>query len=122
MVLNLEMRRRLSALLAAASFFVSCYQAYLHVRAYLAPSVDSFCKMGEKVDCDAVALSPFSIVLGIPVPLYGVFLFGFALFAIWRRRPYVLPLSLLLAIGSTALIAVQIFLIGALCLLCEVVH
>lgn len=94
----------------------------VHYRAYMMPSAASFCSVGEQFDCASVALSRYSVLLGIPVPLWGVAGFLAMLAAAWHRSRWLLPLSLLATLGSLALLAVQLFAIGSVCLLCEGVH
>ena len=57
--------------LAALGLTLSLVLEFLHVRAYLAPTTSSFCAVGEHLDCTTVALSRYSVLLGVPVPLWG---------------------------------------------------
>jgi uncharacterized membrane protein len=108
--------------LAGLGFALSLWLELVHVRAYLAPSSTSFCTVGEKLDCTSVALSRYSVLLNVPVPLWGAL--GFVLIAIaaWLRSRWLLLLTGTAALASLALIGVELFAIGAFCLLCEAVH
>lgn len=99
----------------------------LHQRAHA--GLASFCAISDQVNCDRVAVSPYSVVLGLPVAVWGVL--GFALLAVlagWglsRRRAHpAWPAGLLLlasggaVAASVALAAVSEFVIGAFCILC----
>ncbi len=94
----------------------------LHVRTYLDPSAASFCTVGATFDCDAVTLSRFSVLLGVPLPAWGA-LGGYAiLVAAWRRSVLLLPLSGFAALASVLLLVEELAHVGAMCLFCEVVH
>lgn len=98
--------------------------------AYLAQSEANgtplVCGISSFLDCNAVAASPYSSFLGIPVAQYGVLFYGimFALaalelviFAELLRRVLML-VSLLGAVASLYLALVQVFVISALCIYC----
>ncbi len=110
------------ALLAAVGLVLSIVLEVVHVRAYLDPSVASFCSVGERFDCDAVALSRASVILGVPTAVWGFAGFLAVLIAAWQRSPMVLPLAAISAISTTALLIVGLSTNGVLCLVCEAVH
>jgi uncharacterized membrane protein len=94
----------------------------LHVRTYLDPGATSFCAVGATLDCDAVTLSRFSVLFGVPLPAWGA-LGGYAMFvAAWRRSSLILPLSGIAALASVLLLLEELFHVGAVCLFCEVIH
>ncbi len=109
---------RLSALGLALSFVLE----FVHARTFLKPASDSFCSVGEAFDCAAVAASKFSVFLGLPWALWGIVGFCALLIASVKRSYFLLPLSALAATGSLALLIVSLFLVGAVCYLCEAVH
>jgi len=113
---------RLPAILAAAALLVSLVLEALHVRAYLAPAAASFCAVGARFDCDAVALSRTSIFLGVPLALWGVVGFSTMLYAALRRPALLLPLAAVAAVGSLALLVVEIAIVHSVCFVCEAVH
>lgn len=94
----------------------------LHVRAYQAPGASSFCSVGQKLDCTTVALSHWSVLLGLPLPIWGALGFLALGVAAYQRSAWVLPLSFAAALGSVALLVVELVAVGSLCLLCEAVH
>ncbi len=114
--------RRLPALLAAVGLLFSVLLEALHVQTYLWPSDSSFCSLGESLDCVSVASSPTSIFLGLPWAIWGVVGFAALLVAALRRSIWTLPLSLVSAVVSIALLVVELRVVGSICLLCEVVH
>jgi uncharacterized membrane protein len=117
-----------AALLAALiGLGVSLVLVRLHHQAHA--GVTSACAINEILNCDKVATSPFSVVLGLPVAVWGAL--GFALtacLAAWglsRRRLHAAwPAGLLVVLGafstaaSLALALVSELLIGAWCLYC----
>ena len=114
--------RRLPALLAAVGLLLSATLEVVHFRAYVAPSARSFCTVGPRLDCGAVALSSWSVFLGVPVPVWGMAAFlAMALLAWWRSR-WLLPMSAVAALASLSLLAVELLSIHSVCLLCEGVH
>jgi len=108
--------------LSAIGFGLSLLLEWMHVRAYLAPNAASFCSAGDHIDCTSVALSPQSVLFGLPLPLWGALGFAVIGASAWRRSAWSLPLAAAGAVASLALLAVEIFSIGAICLLCEGVH
>lgn len=116
-------------LLSAAGLVVSLLLVRLHAQAHA--GISSFCAISETVNCDKVAMSPFSVVFRLPVALWGAIGYGAALgLSAWgltaRRLHARWPAGLLFLFGaaavaaSVALALVSHFLIGAWCLLCMV--
>lgn len=114
--------RRLPVLLAAAGLLSSLVLEVLHLRAYLEPGAGAFCAVGARLDCTAVALSRHAVFLSIPLPLWGMAGFLALLLAALRRSLWLLPLAGVAALGSVALLLIEVWGVGAVCLLCEVVH
>src|SRR5512142_3114038 len=114
--------------LALVGVALSIALARLHVRAHAGES--SFCALSDVVNCDRVATSRFSVVLGLPVAVWGAFGYGLTgALAAWgfagrSRRGATWPAGLLLLVAgvavaaSVALALVSEIAIGALCLLC----
>jgi uncharacterized membrane protein len=84
--------------------------------------VASFCSLGGKLDCTAVALSRFSVFFGVPVPLLGVLGFLAIGVAGWTGSAWLVPLTFAAALGSLVLLGIELVQIQTLCLLCEAVH
>jgi uncharacterized membrane protein len=109
-------------LLAAAGFALSLFLEWMHVQAYAHPNSDSFCALGARVDCTSVALSRYSVLLGLPVPLLGALGFAALGVAAWFRSRLLWLLAAVGAVVSVLLLGAELFVIGAVCLLCEAVH
>jgi len=120
---------RLGVGLGIGGLIVSAMLVRLHVQAHAGAS--SFCSLSEAVNCDRVALSTYSVQLGVPVAVWGML--GYAIITavasagLTRRRPApAWPATALLLLGAVAALAsvgfalVSKFLIGAWCLLCVV--
>ncbi|MCA9635592.1 MAG: thioredoxin domain-containing protein [Myxococcales bacterium] len=109
-------------LLAVAALILSIGLEVIHVRAYLDPSVASFCSVDARLDCDAVALSRASVLLGIPTAVWGVAGFWAMLVAILRAPGLFLPIALIAALATTGLLVYEVAVLGAICMFCEGVH
>jgi uncharacterized membrane protein len=116
--------RRFSIILALTvlGLALSLWLELVHYRAFAVPSDSSFCSVGERLDCNSVALSSYSVVFGVPLPILGAAAFLSMGLAALRRSKWLLPLSAAGALASIALLAIELFAIGAVCLLCEAVH
>lgn len=108
--------------LTAVGLGLSAALEHTHYRAYAAPLATSYCSIGEKLDCASVALSKYSVVFGVPLPLWGLAGFLAIGLALWQRSRWLLPLTLLATLASVALVLVSAFDVGSFCLLCEGVH
>lgn len=114
--------RRPAIIVAALGILLSIALEVVHYRAYTAPSASSFCSVGEKLDCSSVALSRYSVLLGVPMPLWGMAGFMALLAAAYRRSRWLLPLSAVAAAFATALLGIELFALHTMCMLCEGVH
>jgi uncharacterized membrane protein/predicted DsbA family dithiol-disulfide isomerase len=94
-----------------------------------ASGLTSFCTISEEINCDRVALSRWSVVLGVPLAVWGVAAYAMVgVMAAWgltaRRLHPRWPAGFLLAAGaamslaSLALAFISKSMIGAWCLLC----
>lgn len=90
----------------------------------------SLCRIGEGLDCDVASKSRYAEFFGIPAPIIGgipVSVIGIGYFAavIFLSRfgnrfyPHVLVLSALAVPPALYLSYVQYFVLGSVCLLCE---
>jgi len=81
----------------------TAYLALSHYRNYTDISYSSFCAISKAVNCDTVSQSPWSILLDIPVAIWGFFgylLFGILALAARKNTPEKIPLwSLLFILG-----------------------
>lgn len=81
-----------------------------------------YCSVGETFDCRTVGLSRFAVVLGVPLPLWGLAAFVTVALAAARHSGWTGPLAFTGAALSLALLVEEVVNIGAICLLCEGVH
>ncbi|HVR18147.1 MAG TPA: vitamin K epoxide reductase family protein, partial [Polyangiaceae bacterium] len=116
------MNRTPIVVLAALGLALSLALELLHARAYLEPTASAFCATGERLDCTSVALSRYSVLLGVPLPLWGALGFIAIAVAAVRGSRWLLPLTGVAALASLVLFVLELAAIGALCLLCEGVH
>ncbi|MGB8931529.1 MAG: vitamin K epoxide reductase family protein, partial [Anaeromyxobacteraceae bacterium] len=116
-----------AALLAVAGLVLSALLVRQHASAHA--GIASACNLNEFVNCDRVATSRYSVLLGLPLAVWGIFGYGLALtlsaFGLSRRRPHeTWPAGFLFATASVAagasvvLALLSEFVIGALCLYC----
>jgi len=120
--MNKEIPRLLPTLLAAAGLVVCGVLEWIHAKTYLLPSVDSFCSVNESFDCGRVALSRLSVLLGVPMPIWGAAGFLAMLIAAWRRSWLLWPLAGFAALASVGLLLEELLHVGTVCLMCEAVH
>jgi protein-disulfide isomerase len=118
-----------AVLLCAFGVAVSIELTRIHVFVHTDPEYHSVCAMSEGVNCETVAVSPYSVFAGLPVSVWGIA--GYALMGalgLWaasRRRlhpSWPWGLLILLAIFSAGASAVLAFVsatrIDSLCLFC----
>jgi len=118
-----------SALLCLAGVGVSIELTRIHVFVHTDPSYHSVCAMSEGINCETVAVSPYSVFAGVPVSVWGLagyLLMGaLALLGAVRRRPHAAwPWGLLLLLTSFSLLTsatlawISATRIDSLCLFC----
>ena len=115
-------------LIALVGFFDSIYLAISHYRVYTDIGYESFCAISRSLNCDTVSQSPYSILLGVPVPVWGIFGLSFFLILLvlaWhpkaekkRMWTLLLVLSLLYTGYSLILAGISSYLIGSYCIMC----
>jgi uncharacterized membrane protein len=66
-------------ILTLCGIAVSGYLSISHYRVYTDIDYSSFCAISKAINCDTVSQSPYSIFLGIPVPIWGVIGYVFLL-------------------------------------------
>ncbi|MCI5124846.1 MAG: hypothetical protein D3925_10295, partial [Candidatus Electrothrix sp. AR5] len=59
-------------ILAAIGIAASAYLGLSHYRNYTDIGYSSFCAISQSINCDTVSQSPWSILLGLPVALWGI--------------------------------------------------
>jgi len=112
------MRFQLTALRLVAVFAIGICAAILAEYFFSG----TFCHFGS--GCEAVTSSAYGRVLGVPLPVVGLFgfglVFGLSLFPERRSLALIRPLALAGALAGVALILVQIFVLERSCTLCLV--
>jgi protein-disulfide isomerase len=118
---------QLAAAAAAVGLVLALLLAREHVQAHA--GVVGFCTLSDFVNCDKVATSRYSVVLGVPLAAWGALAYlvalVLALVGLRRARPHeTWPAGLLFLLGAAmtatavVLAAVSELGIGAVCLLC----
>lgn len=81
----------------------TAYLAWSHYHNYTDISYSSFCALSKAVNCDTVSQSPWSVLFGVPVAIWGFWghlLYGYVfLFARKRDRERIALWSLLFLLG-----------------------
>jgi protein-disulfide isomerase/uncharacterized membrane protein len=115
--------------LCLAGVAVSAELTRIHVKVHTDPNYHSVCAMSEGVNCETVAVSPFSVFAGLPVSVWGLagylVMGALATWSLTRRRLHARwPLGLLLVLTgfsvvvSAALAFISATRIDSLCLFC----
>ncbi len=110
--------KRIILILSALGLLVSLYLSYLHIT----DSQAGFCTAGSA--CDAVRMSEYSSLLGIPVAAYGVIAFGLIwVLSLLTLKERVRWLALyVVSLGGVAfslyLTYIELFVIDAICVYC----
>jgi uncharacterized membrane protein/protein-disulfide isomerase len=118
------------AFLAVSGLVNAIYMAVSHYRVYTDMTYKSFCAISKSINCDTVSQSPYAILMGIPVPVWGIIGYGFLitlLFLAWNRDAQkqrlwtiIFILALAFSIYSILLAYLSIVLIRSYCLMCIV--
>lgn len=106
----------------------AAYLAVSHYRLHTDVSYSSFCAVSKSINCDTVSQSPYAVLWGLPVALWGVFGYLFLFFLLMAsrdrsahgRRVWTLLFCVTagFSLYSIALAAVSTFLIESYCILC----
>lgn len=117
-------------LLGLAGLATSIYLSISHYRVYTDIGYRSFCAISKAINCDTVSQSPYSILLNVPVPIWGIVgYFFFSLVALMaaskaanRQRlwPVLILISLVFCIYSIILASISTFVIHSYCIMCIV--
>jgi len=118
------------AFLAFFGFSDSIYLSISHYRVYTDIAYESFCAISKSINCDTVSQSPYSIFIGIPVPIWGIIGYSFFLLFLPFARskdaqkeriwPILLFIALAFSIYSVILAYISTFYIHSYCMMCIV--
>ena len=111
-------------------FFDSVYLSVSHFRNYTDMGYQSFCAISRAINCDTVSQSPYSIFLGVPVPVWGVLGYAFFLTLLgfaWSKKSLkkrawtlLLLIAVIFSVYSIVLAAISTFQIHSYCIMCIV--
>ncbi|MGD8543163.1 MAG: vitamin K epoxide reductase family protein [Desulfobacteraceae bacterium] len=117
---------------AIIGFLSAVYLSLSHYRVYTDIGYKSFCAVSRAINCDTVSQSAYSILLNVPVPVWGIYGYGFVLFLVIlaglqqtpknRLWPLIFWVMALFSAYSIVLAAVSTFLIDSYCLMCVVTY
>jgi len=108
----------------------SVYLTISHYRIYTDIAYESFCAISRSINCDTVSQSPYSIFIGVPVPVWGIV--GYALFLFllpfaWSKEAQkqkmwsiLFFISLAFSFYSLILAYISTFFIHSYCMMCIV--
>jgi protein-disulfide isomerase/uncharacterized membrane protein len=115
---------------ALSGLLDAIYLSVSHYRVYTDIGYSSFCAISQSINCDTVSQSPYSIFLGIPIPIWGVIGYAFILMLLplaWSKSSgekhlwtLLLVVSLAFSIYSIILALISTFLIHSYCVMCIV--
>jgi protein-disulfide isomerase/uncharacterized membrane protein len=114
--------------LCLAGLALSGYLAVSHYRVHTDPGYHSFCALSKAINCDTVSSSPYSILWGLPVAVWGMAAYGFMLIlaSFAGYNPYegrqlwasILLTAMLFSLSSLVFAGISAFKIGSYCILC----
>jgi uncharacterized membrane protein/protein-disulfide isomerase len=118
--------------LAAVGLADSIYLAISHYRNYVDIGYSSFCAISKSINCDTVSQSPYSIFMGVPVPIWGIvgYTLVFLLLAVcWSKKAdkkrgwsLLFFITLAFSIYSVVLSLISTFYIRSHCIMCILGH
>ena len=106
------------------------YLSISHYRVYTDIGYRSFCAISKAINCDTVSQSPYSIFLGLPVPIWGIIGYLFVLLFLplvrnkeaAKKRMWTLMflVAIVFSIYSIILAMISTFIIHSYCIMCIV--
>jgi uncharacterized membrane protein/predicted DsbA family dithiol-disulfide isomerase len=115
-------------ILAVAGLIDSIYLSISHYRVYTDIGYSSFCAISKAINCDTVSQSPYSIFIGIPVPVWGIL--GHSFFLLFlplaktrdaaKKRIWAMLflVALVFSMYSVILAFISTFIIHSYCIMC----
>jgi len=129
-------RRILLTIVAIVGFLTSIKLTTIFYQSNYNPyAMNSFCSISEFIDCDGVAKTAHAVFFGIPLAIWGVFLYSFILFMTYvdklknikylkflevfkNQASYIFAIGLLAFFISMTLAFISIYEIKKICILC----
>lgn len=118
--------------LTLSGLFVSIYLSYSHYMVYTDIGYKSFCAITKSINCDTVSQSRYSIFMDVPVPLWGVFGYGFIVFLVLvfylqtrdkgRLWSLLILVSFIYSAYSTILAFISAYAIKSYCIMCMITY
>ncbi|WP_319410116.1 vitamin K epoxide reductase family protein [uncultured Desulfosarcina sp.] len=115
-------------IIALSGFCDSVYLSISHYRVYTDLGYQSFCAVSQAINCDTVSQSPYSIFLGVPVPVWGMVGYASFLFLLFYARSapeksrriwsLLFLIAFAFSVYSMILAAVSTFFIHSYCIMC----
>ena len=114
--------------IALTGLIDALYLAISHYRIYTDMTYRSFCAVTKSINCDTVSQSPYAVMFGMPLPVWGVFGYGVIIMMIWFGRssdddhkhmwPMIFWVSAAFSLHSLVLAYISSFMIHSYCLMC----
>jgi protein-disulfide isomerase/uncharacterized membrane protein len=118
----------ITLLLALAGLSDSIYLSVHHYLVYTDIGYESFCAISKAINCDTVSQSSYSVFLGIPVAVWGVFGYSFCFlllsFAVHsdagkkRMWPLIFSVSAVFSLTSIVFAIISNLYIRSYCIMC----
>jgi protein-disulfide isomerase/uncharacterized membrane protein len=117
-----------TVLLVVIGLAVSIYLSISHYRIYTDIGYKSFCAISRAINCDTVSQSPYSILINLPVPVWGVLGYAFLLLCLLaagsksagKKRLWSIVFWICLGFScySVVLALISTYAIGSYCIMC----
>jgi len=112
---------------------VAVHLTEIHYFTHTDPSYHSICAINEKVNCETVAQSPYSVFAGLPISVWGILAYTFiGVLAFWGiisknmnqswPRGILFALSLSAFFASLTLAYISFFKIDSMCIFCMALY
>jgi len=108
----------------------SIYLSISHYRIYTDIGYKSFCAISGSINCDTVSLSPYSLFMGIPVPVWGIIGYIVFLWLLFYALPqghsrkkiwtWLFLLAFIFSACSILLSLISLYVIHSYCIMCIV--
>jgi uncharacterized membrane protein len=121
-------------LISLIGLIICVYLTYLHLGILSGTFTEkSFCDVSDLINCEAVSVSPYAEIGGIPISLIGgivyIIIISLSIFGISMKNEFALDsmkqiflISLLSICFDIYLVIVSIFILKSICLLCVLTY